>query len=331
MSKILGLLSQSTGIGPLNLLRIIRDAPKSYKIFYIPKKNGDSREIAQPSAELKIVQRALVSEYLVFLPCHPAATAYRSGLSLKDNATPHAGHTPIAKFDFKDFFPSITENDWITYCRKFTDLDKLDIDLTRRLLFMRQPGGRILRLSIGAPSSPILSNVIMYNFDSILAEHASRDEVTYTRYADDMTFSAPRAGHLRNIEKYIRQAVKEAGFPKLQLNKEKTTLVTTRFSRRVTGLTLANDGRVTIGSERKRWIRSALHHLSIGTISLSDRERLSGLLAFANGVEPAYLDKLKKDYGEEFIDDTLRIKPRQKWKGPSSRLLPAALRAQKSD
>lgn len=313
MSRILPLLAGGTGIGPSRLMQIINNAPKSYKIFEIPKKRGGTREIAQPSSELKIVQRALVDSYLYDLPCHQAATAYRKGISLRENAAVHAGHTPIAKFDFKDFFPSITAADWERYCLDRGELDAFDIEVTKKLLFMRRPSGRILRLSIGAPSSPILSNILMYEFDKTVTELLKSDKVIYTRYADDMTFSAPRMGHLKSVEKKIKKALKLIMFPKLKINISKTTFVTTKYSRRVTGLVLTNDGHVTIGRERKRWVRSAINYYKLNKISDRDRERLTGLIAFIKSVDVEYFYNLKLHYGDELIDGLMRIPARRRY------------------
>jgi hypothetical protein len=62
------------------------------------------------------------------LPIHRSATAYRAGISIKHNALAHAANGPILKFDFTNFFPSISGRDWAIYCeREGLGLDTRDL------------------------------------------------------------------------------------------------------------------------------------------------------------------------------------------------------------
>jgi RNA-directed DNA polymerase len=118
MGKLIPFLVGSTGVSEHELRGIIRNAPIRYKTYYIQKRNGGERLISQPARELKALQRVMVTEFLDRLPVHSAATAYRRGMSIVDNAVPHAINGPILKFDFKDFFPSIDAMDWKIYCKE---------------------------------------------------------------------------------------------------------------------------------------------------------------------------------------------------------------------
>ena len=111
MSRIVKLLSLETGLSEFAVRRIMQTAPHRYKVFYIPKRNGSMRRIAQPSKEVKLLQRVMVEKFLQFMPIHPAATAYNAGCSIVKNAKIHASDGPILKMDFKDFFPSIKKSD----------------------------------------------------------------------------------------------------------------------------------------------------------------------------------------------------------------------------
>ncbi len=314
MDDLLSKLVKETGIMPIYLQAIANTAPKRYKDFYIEKRGKGKRLISQPSAELKIVQRALIRVLLDKLPIHDAAMAYREGRSILGNALPHAGHHPILKMDFKNFFPSITSIDWRAYCLSRAILNETDIQLSSLLLFRQQHGNSLLRLAIGAPSSPILSNILMYDFDVAITNLINKDKVVYTRYADDLTFSAKRTGYLNSVHGHIRTAIRGISLPRLTINKDKTTLITTKYGRRVTGLTLTNDGRVTVGHARKREVRSAVHRAKQGTLNIDQLETLSGHLAFINAVEPGYLGRLKDVYGVEVVVNILRIQKRKKYK-----------------
>ena len=301
MSRLIPFLSATTGLAESDVRRIISRASVSYKHYTIDKRSGGKRLISQPAREVKALQRALANR-LRHLPVHDAAMAYRVGHSIRDNATRHAANGPIMKFDFADFFHSIKAADWQAYCLERTVFTlPEDIDLSARLFFHRSPGSHILRLAMGAPSSPWLSNVLMYEFDERISKAVREDKVIYTRYADDLTFSARRTGYLTAVDRVLRKVLRDLSSPSLTINEGKTVVATTKVRRMVTGLVLADDGRVTIGRERKRMIRSALHHAFTGKSSAEEKARLAGLLAFAGDVEPDYLELLKHHYGPDLM------------------------------
>jgi RNA-directed DNA polymerase len=302
VSKLLPLLVSETGLSEHDVLKIIRNAPKRYKTYPIAKRSGGERIISQPARELKALQRILVEKVLPDLPVHPSATAYRKGMSIRVNAAVHAGRGPILKFDFKDFFPSITARDWRIYCEKkslFTDA--LDMLITTNVFFYKTYNRSSLRLAIGAPSSPTLSNILMNDFDTRISDLVYEDKVKYTRYADDMTFSAKRTGFLTIVEKALRKTIREIKSPSLTINEAKTVLATRKYKRFVTGLVLTNDGDVSVGQERKRKIRAALHNEFYGRLEPSQRTELAGLLAFVYDVEPQFFARLEQKYGQGLI------------------------------
>jgi hypothetical protein len=306
-SRLIPLLIQDTGLAEHDIYRIVSNAPVRYKIFQIPKRNGGARVISQPARELKALQRVIVDRVLSACPVHSAAMAYRPGTSIKLNAAAHVNNGSILKFDFKDFFPSITSGDWQAYCKRFSVFDDdEDISISTNILFQRY--GRQLRLAIGAPSSPCLSNVLMYDFDTRITQLVSSDRVAYTRYADDLTFSAPRTGFLTVVKPCLQQVIREIKSPSLAINEEKTVLATKKYKRMVTGLILTNDNKVSIGHRRKREIRAALHEFSYGRLNSSQQARLAGNLAFINDVEPNFLVRLKMKFGDELIHRLKRLK-----------------------
>jgi RNA-directed DNA polymerase len=301
MSRLIELFVAETGMDRHDILRIIRTAPDRYKVFEIAKRSGGMREIAQPARELKQLQRVIVQSLLSRLPIHSAATAYRKGLSLLDNALPHAGAGPILKMDFENFFPSIRSEDWLLYCAENGVLDEADRRISAQVLFRRAKGQHVLRLSVGAPSSPLLSNVLMVGFDSAIQEEAVRRGIAYTRYADDLTFSGQRAGMLKDMIKEVGKITRRIDRPKLFINEKKTTFVTAAVQRKVTGVVLANNGKVGIGKEHRRLISVQVHHAIQGKIKGEDLRVLAGDLAFVNSIEPGYMEKLILKYGIENI------------------------------
>lgn len=303
MMKLVLDLASKTGLYPDEIEEIVATAPFRYKTYNIRKRNGGLREISQPSFALKIVQRGLVDILLTDCPVHGAATAYLPGKSIIDNALPHTNSGAILKMDFKDFFTSIRAADWRKYCHENMILDPKEIEFTTKILFRNTPR-KGLRLAIGAPSSPILSNILLYRFDEIVCSQLSSEKVCYTRYADDMTFSAKRTGFLHDVRPAIKEALGAAGVPKLAINEEKTVVATKKYSRRVTGLVLTNDGAVSLGKSKKRLLRAAVHnYYTKGSNSLKEVEKLMGHLNFLRQVEPDYYKNLTSKYSTNAIED----------------------------
>ena len=104
-------MMQELFVSDIQLNRLIRRAPHTYKVYTIPKRTGGRRVIAQPARETKYLQRWLISNIFCDLPVHESATAYKLGASIKKNAEKHARNSYLTKFDFKDFFTSIKETD----------------------------------------------------------------------------------------------------------------------------------------------------------------------------------------------------------------------------
>jgi len=305
-------LALRTGLSEAIVIQVIRTAPIRYKEFLIPKRNGGMRQVSQPSREVKALQRALGDYLLERLPVHGAATAYRPGKSIRHNAEAHANSGAIVKLDFKDFFPSIVSRDWKAYCVRAALVEsEEEIEQTTSLLFRKTKENRRLHLAVGAPTSPMLSNILMFEFDKSIEALVSRDKVRYTRYADDLTFSGPRAGHLRNVLSDVQGLLKRMASPKLVLNHNKTVFATAKYKRQITGLVLANDGRVTIGDEKRRLVRARVHHAVLGRLDKQELRSLSGYLAFINSVEPTFLATLRHSYGAAIVDELLHLVPEE--------------------
>lgn len=305
MSELLKVLSAATGLSDFDLRVIISTAPDRYKVYPIDKRRGGQREIAQPARELKALQRALTHAILSALPIHSTATAYRPGTGIRQNAQAHAHNGPILKFDFKDFFPSIRAEDWKKYCQKHDVFqNEEDINLSSNILFRRASrNSSVLRLAIGAPSSPYISNILLFDFDTKMEKYCLSQNVKYTRYADDLTFSAPRTGFLTGIPRALNNIIKNLDSPRLKLNSEKTVLATKKYKRMVTGLILTNDGNVSIGQVRRKKIRSGVHRWTLGQLSNSEACRLAGHLSFAQDIEPNFIERLTVKYGAQVIKE----------------------------
>lgn len=304
MGEFFSSMSRQLMIPIDDLTYLARSAPYRYKVYVIDKKRrGEKRTIAQPAREIKRLQRYIVETLLAQYPVHEAAIAYREGRSIRDNAGPHAGEGYLLKLDFKDFFHSIQESDFRQLILRYNPLalDEVEIGLVGRILFWKRERRDKLILSIGAPSSPAVSNILLYEFDQEVSELCKQERVTYTRYADDLTFSASEGGALAQIERGIGRICQSISSPKLRINRKKTVHASKAAARRVTGLVLTNDGTVSIGHQRKRELHSAVHRFKHRKLDDEQAKSLAGYLAFVHSVEPEFLRVLTRRYGQRVM------------------------------
>lgn len=297
--SLLERISGDLGLLPDHLNRIIRTAPLRYKKYLIKKRNGGDRLVAQPAKEVKAIQYWLMANILQELPVHDAAVAYRIGKSIKYNATLHAASNFMLKVDFKSFFPSIKKANIKQHIALHLgeQLEKDAIEMISHVLSWAPIRGRGLELCIGAPSSPLVSNSVIYKCDQIIHQYALENDLIYSRYADDITISSLERGKLSPALSAIRDAIQGLAYPHLQLNEEKTVFASRRSRRAVTGLILTPDHRVSLGRERKRNIASMYHHYIIGKLPFERHAELNGLLAFAESIEPGFRAKLAEKHG----------------------------------
>ena len=288
---------------PLTLTEIkllIITAPRRYKLHEISKRNGrGKRLIAQPTSEIKTLQRWATENYLNKLPIHAAATAYRTGASIKQHACVHAKNKYLLKLDFENFFPSISASDFVTHAKKFANFSDEDIRLLSLLLFRRDFNSKDLILSIGAPSSPYISNTVMYPFDLELSSYCAARKISYTRYADDIALSTNQPKALDAAYDFIKTLCQSMEHPKLYLNNKKTVFTSQKHSRQLTGLVLSNDGKASLGRHKKREIRAMAHHFSLGKLESAEVNRLRGLLAFSISIEPNFAKTISKMIGSD--------------------------------
>ena len=210
--------------------------------------------------------------------------------------------------DFSNFFPSLLPSDLEQHIGKYLPkkFDAEDIQVVSRLCFWRPRKQKNLRLSIGAPSSPFISNTLMYEFDRKTFEFSREYGTTYTRYADDLTFSTNTENVLRDIHQLVLDNVAKLPYPRVSINTEKTVHTSKKHHRRVTGLVLSSQGVVSLGRDKKREISAMVHRAIRGHLNNESRMRLKGLLAFAYDVEPSFIARLKEKYDDGFVENLLR-------------------------
>lgn len=308
--EILRNIALDVGLSEESVLEVIQDAPRRYKVYSIPKKNGGHRIIAQPARELKLIQRSISCLVLERFPVHQCAMAYRRGISIADNAKAHAGSNPILKLDFESFFNSISAAAWRRFLasQEVIKVGRSEAALLTKALFWGNGQKAPYCLSIGAPSSPLVSNIIMFDFDTNMHRFAEKHGILYTRYADDITVSAREFGELRLFEKYLRAYISRNKTPALKINEAKVAFFSPSERRLVTGLVLTPDGKVSLGRDRKREISALIHRYSLAHLKPEELSYLHGLLAFALSCERDFVRRMKKKYGDDLVSSILRYR-----------------------
>lgn len=290
------------------LLRFALTMPRRYKKYEILKRNGiETRLIAQPSKESKFIQRMIVEELRNILRVNKAATAYEKGTGIRLNALRHLNSRYLLKMDFKNFFPSITPELFFAVAEtsgvEFEQVDKIFLE---HALFFRSTRRARLRMSIGAPSSPFLSNFVMNTFDQAMVKLCVEKNISYTRYADDLSFTTNHKNVLFDLPRMVGALLAEHCFNKIRLNSSKTVFSSKRFNRHVTGVVLTNDNELSIGRERKREIASLINSFRYGALQEEATMRLKGLIAHAHHIEPNFINRMKQKYSDEVVDAILR-------------------------
>ena len=157
---------------------------KRYTTFFIAKKNGTQRQIEAPNTNIKILQQKLNQVLQAVYRAKPSVHGFVTGKSVKSNAQQHVGKHWVFNIDLKDFFPSI--NFGRVRGMFMGKPYNLPQNVSTVLAHLCCHEGRLPQ---GAPTSPVISNMICAQMDAQLQQLAKANLCTYTRYADDMTFS----------------------------------------------------------------------------------------------------------------------------------------------
>ncbi|WP_447886364.1 retron St85 family RNA-directed DNA polymerase [Serratia fonticola] len=301
--NLIEIIADKTMLPSSTVMAFIYTAPYRYKKYYLEKKNGGLREIAQPSRELKIMQRLILDEISRFLPIHESAFAYVEGKSIKQNAAKHRDNAYLLKMDFEDFFNSIKPNDLISILvnNGFDANDETIITLSK-LFFYKKTKKSGLALSVGAPSSPWISNAVMYIFDVAVSELCSKNNIIYTRYADDLTFSCKEKGRLIGFDKEVSSILRKIKSPGIRLNLKKTVHASKGVNRRVTGIVINNEGRLSLGRHKKRMISSLIHKYTLKQLSPEEIRKLKGYLSYAQHIEHSFIISMGNKYGVDTLN-----------------------------
>jgi len=297
---------------------IIANKRGMYHIRYIPKPNGKKRMICEPLGALRELQEFIVTNLNGrYIEYPPGACAYIPGRGLKSHLQAHAKADFVVALDIKDFFPS---------CHPLLITEALRVNLKEEVdrRIPRSPGyhNKFLRdiaelctfeggLPQGAPSSPLLSNLVLKSFDTAM-QHlgqalmmnrtgplSSIKSNSYTRYADDILFSG-RGDRIHakeffvNILEHVEEILNTLGY--MQLNYKKSQLVVRNENRLLISnkFIVYNDGTLALTKRYCEHIEGQLFHFAKDRKHLD--EHILGKLSWVRHINMAQYVKLIKSY-----------------------------------
>lgn len=281
--------------------KIIDRAAFYYRDYYIPKKDGRKRLISQPSPELKSFQYWTVINILKKLPVSRGSFAYKQGDSISKHANYHKDSKFIFHTDIKHFFPSIHSKLLDSVIKAYLNcITSLGLDLSEAIDTINKICFRKDSLCIGTVSSPIISNIVLYDFDETMIKYCSEKNYRYSRYADDIYISSSQFLP-KDIKASVSKKVNSYGF---EINNTKTWFKSTKCCRKITGLVLTNDGGVSLGLKRRKEIEKMLYN---GLIHhKGNKSQIIGYLAFLKDIEPITYSKLLIKYSKYCKGDVIK-------------------------
>ncbi|HPF38416.1 MAG TPA: reverse transcriptase family protein [Phycisphaerae bacterium] len=304
--------AMNISIPRLKFLAYHSDAPQRthYVSFRVPKKSGGERLLSAPHEAMDAAQRWILENVLAKVGTHDAAHGFVAGRSTVTNAAPHVGANTLVNVDLTDFFPSITFPRVMGMFRSLgfspavatifallcTESPRSEMKYEGRAYFAAT-GPRALPQ--GACTSPAISNLIARGIDQRLAGIARKLGWTYTRYADDLSFSRRDAGdaHVGYLLARIRHIAQDEGF---EVNEKKTRVLRPNQRQVVTGL-VVND-RINVPRKEVRRIRAILHRAKREGLARQNRENhpffeswLRGMIAYITMVNPSLGQSMRNE------------------------------------
>ncbi|OQP49340.1 RNA-dependent DNA polymerase [Niastella yeongjuensis] len=292
-------LAQALGI-PLKELRFLSFSRKvstisHYRKFYIPKKSGGKRLISAPMPRLKNVQYWILENIFNKVAIHSAVHGFALQRSIISNAQPHIGKAVVVNIDVKDFFPSIhykrvkgllqqlgfSEKIAVILALLCTEAVTEEVTIDGQNYFV-QKGQRVLPQ--GAPTSPAITNILCYKLDKRLQGLATKNQCSFTRYADDITFSFNNpTTNAQQLVWRIKKVLADEGFT---VHPDKIRIMRKGAHQEVTGIVV--NEKAGIPRKKLRQFRAVLHQLKTkeaGELKWGNGNLASAITGYANFVK----------------------------------------------
>lgn len=244
-------LALLTGTDFHYLLSVSNSTKTNYKLYSIPKKHGGYRTILEPFPSLKIIQEWIL-KYILYSNYGKCvaknAKAYIPKISIKDNVRLHCNKQIVLNVDLKNFFGSVTFKMVFQYFRSLGYTKSVAVMLSNLCTCHGS-------LPQGAPTSPMLSNLIFKQIDDIIFSFCRMNNIIFTRYADDMTFSGDFDSNM--LISYLQNILIQHGF---HINNKKTKIFRSNQRQLVTNIVVNQTPHVKKQTLRK--LRQEAYYIS---------------------------------------------------------------------
>lgn len=276
----------------LTYVLYVKKVDSYYKSFKIPKKNGDSRTINAPTDDLKFIQKQLANKlqkYQIdiwnrYKVSPNISHGFVKRKSIITNAKIHRNKKYVLNLDLKDFFDSFHFGRVRGFFEKNREFS-LPLEVATVIAQLTCFKGALPQ---GAPSSPVVTNLMCQILDNRLLKISKKYKLDYTRYADDLTFSTNNKLFLDLKDEFfitIKKEIEHAGF---KINEKKTRLLYKDSKQTVTGLVVNKKINVDQGYYRKT--KSMAHSLYMqGEFTIDGQpgtiEQLEGRFSFINQLD----------------------------------------------
>mgnify|MGYP005878580941 FL=1 len=273
------------GIAPIDfgkLLYSINDY--CYHEIKIPQKSGETRTLDIPSVDLKYVQKWILVNILNKMHISNYANGFVKNKSILTNAQNHLNSECIVNIDIKDFFPTVTLEQVFRIFKYYGYTKKLSYTLAKLCTYRGI-------LPQGSPASPAITNIICLRLDKRLAALGKKYDASFSRYADDITFSGKKT--VAHLLPYAINIIQDEGF---LVNLDKTHISFRHQRQEVTGL-IVNGDKVHISKQFKKRFRQEIHYCQKYGVQnhleyINDhhsfyKEHMYGKAYFINMVEPS--------------------------------------------
>ena len=278
--------------GKLTYILYVKKIESCYKTFEIPKKSGEIRTINAPVDDLKSIQiklsnalweyqKELWKEKNIF---PNVSHAFQKGKSIFTNSKIHRNKRYVLNLDLNDFFTCFHFGRVRGFFAKNKDF-QLPIEVATVIAQLCCYKGCLPQ---GAPTSPIITNLICNILDMRLLKIAKKYLLDYTRYADDLSFSTNNKTFLDNYDAFLKEISKEISVAGFSINNNKTRLQFRDSKQKVTGIIV--NKKLNIDRLYYRETKAMAHNLytnkeftingEIGTLN-----QLEGRFSFINQID----------------------------------------------
>ena len=258
----------------------------SYKTFQIPKRSGGMREICAPEDKLKELQSQIlkiITKDMKFLP-HNAAHGFTRKRNCKTSLEVHRAHGSrwFLKLDIKDFFPNTTEEVLRKSMSKVYPFCCMHADLKEALIKVCTKDGATPQ---GAPTSPLLTNMVMVPKDVKITKYCKEHGLVYTRYADDILISSRVSFDWQQVQKDISEML---GY--YVIKEEKTRYGSFNGRNWNLGLMYNNKFEITVGHKKKQLVKNMIHNYMTKEEQHTYETwyKLLGIVGYCAYIEPQY-------------------------------------------